>query len=296
MQERKLGKTGHRSSVVTFGAAALWNVSQAEADAAIELAVEHGVNHFDVAPTYGKAERLLGPWMEKNHKKIFLASKTRDRSKTKAWESIKRSLESLGVDYFDLYQFHGVNDLETLNVILGNRGALEAVLEAKEQGLVRHIGITGHRPFVQVEGLNRFDFDTVQFPINRVVAANANDFTDFALLLELAQEKDVGTIGIKTIAKRPWEAIMHTYSTWYEPFDEQAEIDKSLWFALSQDITMATLPADLRLWSPVIDAAERFIPLDLQEQEKIVSEVKDYKPLYTVYGRPLVGPWQGYVV
>lgn len=290
MQKRKLGKTGHRSSVVTFGAAALWNVSQAEADAAIELAMEHGVNHFDVAPTYGKAERLLRPWMEKNHKEVFLACKTRDRSKTKAWESIKRSLEWLGVGYFDLYQFHGVNDLETLNVILGHRGALEAVLEAKDQGLVRHIGITGHRPFVQVEALNRFDFDTVQFPINRVMAANADDFTDFTLLLELAQEKDVGTIGIKAIAKRPWEAIMHMYSTWYEPFDDQTEIDKSLWFVLSQDITTAALPADLRLWSSVINAGKRFIPLDLQRQEEIVSEVKDYKPIYTVYGRPIVGP------
>jgi len=288
MQKRRLGRTGHMSSLVTFGAAALWNASQAEADAAIELAMEHGVNHFDVAPTYGKAESLLGPWMEKNHKKVFLASKTRHRGKTKAWESIKRSLESLGVDYFDLYQFHGVNDLETLNVILGHRGALEAVLEAREQGLVRHIGITGHKPFVQMEGLNRFDFDTVQFPINRVAAANANDFTDFTLLLELAQEKDVGTIGIKAIAKRPWEAIMHMYSTWYEPFDEQTDIDKSLWFSLSQDITTVTLPADLRLWSPVIGAAERFIPLEAQEQEKIVSEVKDYKPIYTPDGSPLV--------
>lgn len=288
MQKRRLGRTGHMSSLVTFGAAALWNASQAEADAAIELAMEHGVNHFDVAPTYGKAESLLGPWMKKNHKEVFLASKTRNRGKTKAWESIKRSLESLGVDHFDLYQFHGVNDLETLNVIFGHRGALEAALEAREQGLVRHIGITGHKPFVQMEGLNRFDFDTVQFPINRVAAANANDFTDFSLLLELAQEKDVGTIGIKAIAKRPWEAIMHMYSTWYEPFDEQTDIDKSLWFSLSQDITTATLPADLRLWSPVINAAERFIPLEAQEQEKIVSEVKDYKPIYMPDGRPLV--------
>ena len=280
MEKRRLGRTGHSSSVVTFGGAALWNVSQAEADAAIELALEHGVNHFDVAPTYGQAERLLGPWMEKHHKEIFLACKTRDRSKRKAWESIKRSLELLRVDHFDLYQFHRVNDLETLNVILGHRGAIEAVIEAKEQGLVKHIGITGHRPFVQVEALNRFDFETVLFPINRVLAANANDYTEFSLLLELAKEKDVGTIGIKAIAKRPWEAITHKYSTWYEPFEEQSEIDKSLWYALSQGITTAALPADLRLWPLVIDAAERFSAIDLQEQERFVSEVKDYRPIF----------------
>jgi aryl-alcohol dehydrogenase-like predicted oxidoreductase len=280
MEKRRLGRTGHSSSVITFGSAALWNISQAEADAAIELALEHGVNHFDVAPMYGKAERLLGPWMEKHHKEIFLACKTNYRSKSKAWESIKRSLELLRVDHFDLFQFHRVNDLETLNVILGHGGALEAVLEAKEKGLVRHIGITGHRPFVQVEGLNRFDFETILFPINRVLAANANDYTDFSLLLELAREKDVGTIGIKAIAKRPWAAIAHKYATWYEPFEEQTEIDKSLWYALSQGITTAALPADLRLWPMVIDAAERASALDLKTQEQFVAEVKDYKPIF----------------
>lgn len=280
MEKRRLGRTGQSSSVLAFGGAALWNVSQAEADAAIELALKHGVNHFDVAPIYGKAEMLLGPWMEKHHNEVFLACKTRERSKTRAWESIKRSLELLRVDHFDLYQFHGVNDVETLNVILGNRGAMEAVLEAKEQGLVRRIGITGHRPFVQVEALNRFDFETALFPINRVLAANANDYTEFSLLLEVAKEKNIGTIGIKAIAKRPWEAIMHKYSTWYEPFEQQSEIDKSLWYALSQGITTAALPADLRLWPLVIDAAERFTKLDPEEQENFVSEVKDYKPIF----------------
>jgi len=187
MEKRRLGKTEHMSSVLTFGSAALWQVTQAEADSAIELAIEHGVNHFDVSPRYGQAEMRLGPWMEKHHKEVFLACKTTERSKARAWESIKRSLETLRVDYFDLYQFHGVNDLETLNVILSPGGALEAVLEAKEQGLVRHIGITGHRPAVHVEALNRFQFDTVLFPISRVLAAHRNDYTDFIVLLEALQ-------------------------------------------------------------------------------------------------------------
>ena len=234
------------SSLLTFGSAALWKVTQEEADAAIELAVEHGVNHFDVSPTYGQAEIRLGPWMEKHHKEIFLACKTRERSRTKAWEDLKRSLETLRVDHFDLYQFHGVDDLETLNVVLGLEGALEAVLEAKEQGLIKHIGITGHRPFVHVEALNRFDFDTVLFPLNRVLAAHRNDFNDFITLLEVARQKDVGTIAIKALAKRPWEAIIRMYRTWYEPFDEQTEMDKSLWYTLSQGVTTAAMPGDLR--------------------------------------------------
>ncbi|MFC1984363.1 aldo/keto reductase [Chloroflexota bacterium] len=280
MEKRRLGKTENMSSIITFGSAALWEVSQAEADAAIELAIEHGVNHFDVSPNYGEAEVRLGSWMQKHHKEIFLACKTTERGKARAWESIKRSLELLKVDYFDLFQFHAVNDIETLNVVLSHVGALEAVLEAKEQGLVRHIGITGHRPFVHIEALNRFDFDTILFPINRVLAAHRSDYTDFLPLLEIARQKDVGTIGIKAVTKRPWEAAMRMYRTWYEPFDEQEEIDKSLWYALSQGITTAAMPADLRLWSLVIDAAERFRILDIHEQEEVISEVKQHKPIF----------------
>ena len=280
MEKRRLGKTEQMSSVIAFGSAALWKVSQAQADAAIELATEHGVNHFDVAPSYGQAEIRLGPWMQKHHKEVFLACKTTERGKTGAWESIKRSLEMLKVDYFDLYQLHGVDDLETLNAVLSPRGALEAVLEAKEQGLVRHIGITGHRPFVQIEALNRFDFDTLLFPVNRVLAAHRNDFNDFTLLLEIAQQKDVGTIGIKAVAKRPWESGMRMYQTWYEPFDEQTEIDKSLWYALNQGITTTAMPADLHLWPLVIDAAERFRGMDAGEQEEVVSQVRQYRSIF----------------
>jgi aryl-alcohol dehydrogenase-like predicted oxidoreductase len=280
MEKRRLGKTGHMSSVITLGGAAFWKIKQSEAEVAIDLAVEHGVNHFDVSPTYGEAEARLGPWLEKHCKGIFLACKTRERSKARAWEELKKSLDVLRVDHFDLYQFHGVDDVETLNVVLGYEGALEAVLEAKQQGLVRYIGITGHRPFIHVEALNRFEFDTVLFPLNRVLAAHRNDFTDFTTLLKVAQKKDVGTIAIKAITKRPWEGPMHMYQTWYEPFDEQVEIDKSLWYTLSQGVTTAAMPSDLRLWPMVIDAAERFKPLDAREQEMAVSEVTCFRPLF----------------
>ena len=281
MEKRRLGKTEHMSSIITFGSAALWSVTQGEADAAIELAVKYGVNHYDVSPMYGQAEIRLGPWMEKHHKDIFLACKTTERSKTRAWESIKRSLETLKVDYFDLYQFHGVSDLETLNVVLGPGGALEAVLEAKEQGLVHHIGLTGHRPFVHIEALNRFDFETVLFPVNRVLAAHRNDYNDFSLLVEITQKKDVGTIGIKAVTKRPWESTMHMYRTWYEPFDKQEEIEKCLWYSLSQGITTAALPSDLSLWPLILDAAERYRPLSQLEQEDAIAEVQQYKPLFS---------------
>jgi aryl-alcohol dehydrogenase-like predicted oxidoreductase len=280
MQYRKLGKTGHESSIISFGGAALWDVTQEEADAAIQMVIERGVNHFDIAPRYGQAEVLAGPMVEKYRKDIFLACKTTERSKAGAWESIKRSLDRLRTDYFDLYQMHMVSDAETLNVVTGPGGALEAIVEARDQGLVRHIGITGHRPYVQVEAINRFDFDTVLFPLNRVLAAHRNDYTEFQFLLDTAQRKNIGTIAIKAIARQPWNPGMRMYRTWYEPFTEQADIDKSLWYTLSQGVSTAVLPGDLRLWPKVIDAAERFKPMGEWEQEAAIAEAKVYKPIF----------------
>ncbi|MBL7165648.1 MAG: aldo/keto reductase [Dehalococcoidales bacterium] len=280
MENRRLGRTEHLSSVLTFGAAALWQVTEAEAEAAIDLAVGHGVNHIDVAPSYGQAEIRLGPWLEKHRNSVFLACKTGERSKAGAWESIKQSLDRLRVDHFDLFQFHAVNDVETLNVILGPGGALEAVLEAKEQKLLRHIGITGHRPFVLVDAIQRFQFDTVLFPLSRVLAAHRNDYTDFSILLDQARQKDVGTIAIKSVARQPWQGTMHMYRTWYEPFSRQADIDKCLWYTLSQGVTTAAMPGDLSLWPLLIDAAERLRALDEQEQDEMVSEARRYRPIF----------------
>jgi aryl-alcohol dehydrogenase-like predicted oxidoreductase len=280
VEKRELGRTTHMSSVVTFGGAALWKCTQGEADRAIELAIQHGVNHFDVAPSYGEAESRLGPWMEKHQKEIFLGCKTQERSKRGAWESIKRSLDRLRVDYFDLFQLHAVDDIETLNVVLSPVGALEAVQEAKQQGLVKFIGITGHRPFTHVEALSRFDFDTVLFPLNRIMASRRNDFSDFRPLLELVKQKNVGTLAIKSVAKRPWEGTMHMYKTWYEPFDEQEDIDKSLWFTLSQGVTTAPMPGDLSLWPMVLSAAERYKPMTRDQEREAVDKVKNYKHLF----------------
>jgi aryl-alcohol dehydrogenase-like predicted oxidoreductase len=280
LEKRRLGKTGHLSSIVTFGGAAVGKVTQDEADQAINLAQEHGINHIDVAPAYGDAELRLGPWLEKHRKDVFLGCKTQARHKAGAWESIKRSLERLRVDSFDLYQFHAVDDLETLSVVLGPGGALEAVLEAKQQGLIRFIGITGHRPYTHVEALNRFDFDTVLFPLSRIHAAHVNDLNNFAPLLEAARRKDVGMIAINAISKRPWDGATRTHRTWYEPFDTQEEIDKSLWYTLSQGVTTAPLPSDLQLWPMVIDAAERFRPMTPDEQSAALSDVAQYRPIY----------------
>ena len=282
METRRLGKTGHMSSILIFGGFALFSVEQKQADAALETALEKGINHIDVSPIYGEAEARIGSWIGRNGKQFFLACKTHERSKSVAWENLQRSLETLKVDHFDLFQLHGVDDRDTLNTVLGPGGALEAVLDARDQGLVSYIGITGHQPATQKEALDRFDFYTVLFPLNRIHAAHLQDWNDFFPLLETARQKDVGVLAIKSIAKGTWDesvSTSHRYNTWYEPFDEASEIRKSLQYTLSQDITSAVMPGDLKLWPMVIDAAESFISLSEEEQKRVVSQAVRYQPL-----------------
>jgi len=282
MDKRRLGKTEHMSSILIFGSFALFRISQKAADATLEMALENGINHIDVSPLYGDAEKHLGSWFRKNGKKFFLGCKTNERRKTGAWKSLKCSLDTLKVDCFDLFQLHGVDDVKTLNTVLGPGGALEAVLEAKQQDLVHYIGITGHNPPLQNKALQRFDFDTVMFPLNRVHAIHPTDWNDFAPLLQTSRQKDVGVIAIKSVAKRAWEdhqARSHPYNTWYEPFDEASEIERSLWYTLSQDITAAMLPGELQLWPMIIDAAKRFKPLSKKKQQEVMSQVAQYQPL-----------------
>ena len=282
METRKLGRTGQMSSIVTFGSFALLQASQQEADAALDMARRVGINHIDVSPIYGLAEERIGSWIKRNDRHFFIGCKTHQRDKEGAWESIKRSLDTLSIDRFDLFQFHGVDSIEIVKKILGPGGAMEAVLEARKQGLLKYIGITGHRPDVQNQALELYDFDTVMFPLNRVHAAHFQEWNDFRPLIKSARQKDVGVLVIKSVAKQLWENpddTHHTYQTWYEPFDNPAEIEKSLWYTLSQDITSAVLPGDLKLWPAAIDAAQRFESLDTATQQEYVASASGYQPL-----------------
>jgi aryl-alcohol dehydrogenase-like predicted oxidoreductase len=283
MEKRRLGKTGHMSSILIFGGFALFNITQKAADAAIENALENGINHIDVSPFYGDAEKHLGSWFKRHGKKeFFLACKTAERRKQGAWEGLKRSLDTMKVDKFDLFQLHGVDKLEILEIALGPGGAMEAILEAKQQGLVDNIGITGHNPPLYNTALERFDFDTVLFPLNRIHAVHPTDWNEYRPLLKTARKKDVGVMAIKSVAKGTWvdakQGPPH-HNTWYEPFTEPAEIEKSLWFTLSQDTTAAVLPGELTLWPTIIDAAQRFKPLSKKEQQEYMSQAAQYQPL-----------------
>jgi len=283
MDKRRLGRTGHMSTVVTFGAAALWRVSQAEADKAIELALAHGVNHIDVAPSYGEAELRLGPWLARHRQDFFLGCKTMERGRKGARAELHRSLERLQVDSFDLYQLHAVGEMAELDKALAPGGAIEAIVEAREQGLVRFIGITGHghqAPAVHAEALRRFPFDTVLLPLNFVLWANADYRRDFQALLKLAAERDVGLMVIKALAKRPWGEREHTYNTWYEPFDDQPSIDRGVRFVLSQNITTLISSGDVRLIPLILQAAERYRPLSAAEQVELVSTAPAFATIF----------------
>src|SRR5581483_8254853 len=235
LERRRLGRTGHMSSVVTFGAAGIGRADQATADKAIQLALDAGVNHFDVAPSYGDAELRLGPWMSQIRGQIFLNCKTNKRTKDEAAAELRRSLERLRVDKFDLYQLHSVGKRADMEACLAPGGAFEALLAAKDEGLTRHLGITGHThdaPSTMVWALSQYDFDTVMFPLNFVLWAIPQYRPDAQALLALCMAKNVGGHSIKPAARGPWGDQPHNHTTWYQPFEDQDHIDRSVAFNL----------------------------------------------------------------
>lgn len=282
MITRPLGKTGHRASVLAFGGAAFWqDADEARAAAALEDALARGVNHVDVAPSYGDAERVLGAAVARNRDRLFLACKTMERRARKAREELHRSLERLRTDRFDLYQCHAVSDAYDLERLLAPGGALEAIVEARDTGLVRSIGITGHHCGVLRDALARFPFDTVMFPVNPIQAADPRPATDYRPVLAAALARGVGTIGIKAIALGPWQSrAAQTYTTWYRPADDPAEMARRLRFALTHPIATTVLPSDTRLWPPLFDVVSSFAPLADDEIERMIADAHGSTPIY----------------
>jgi aryl-alcohol dehydrogenase-like predicted oxidoreductase len=283
METRRFGRTGHMSTIAIFGAAAFWEISQADADKVMEQVIAAGVNHIDVAPSYGQAEDRVGPWMPRERQRFFLGCKTMERTKDAAWKEMQASLKRLKTESFDLYQFHAVNSFEELDAVTMKGGALEAAVEAKRAGLTRFIGITGHgvdAPAIYLEALRRFDFDSVLFPLNFVQMANPEYRKNAEALIAECRRKDVGTMVIKTIAKASWDDRPHTATTWYEPFNQMDEIQRGVNYALSQDVTGLCTAGDTRILPLVFEACEKFTPLDSVEQEKLIESGKAFQPLF----------------
>ena len=283
MEQRRFGRTEHLSTLAIFGAAAFYEVEQDVADAAMEQVIAARVNHIDVAPGYGQAEERLGPWLARERESFFLGCKTQERRRDGAAADLKRSLERLQVEAFDLYQLHAVTTMEELDQVTAPGGALEVAIEVREAGLTRFIGITGHgvdAPAVFLEALERFDFDTVLFPLNFIQFANPVYRSNAEQLLRVCRERDVGVMIIKAIAKGPWGDKPKAYNTWYEPFDDAEHIQQGVDFALSQDVTGLCTVADVTLLPLFLEACEAFTSLTDDQQAALVATAADYEPLF----------------
>ena len=271
MEYRRLGRLDHRSSVLLYGAAALASVEQEVADRSIQEALDAGINHFDVAASYGDAELRLGPWMPRIRDRIFLATKTGERSREAAWSQINASLERLQTERLDLLQLHAVGDLEDLDRAVGPRGALEAATRAVDEGLVGAVGITGHgseAPAVHLEALRRFPFATVLTPLNPVLWRDAAYQESYEALAEEVHRQDAGLMIIKTISRRNWPDGPEgaPYTTWYEPLDGDERIRAAVsWVLAHEEITGLATAGDIRLLSATITAEQNRIPAEEAE-------------------------------
>lgn len=259
--QQPFGRTGHMSTQVIFGGAALWVASQDEADRILDLILEYGINHIDTAPSYGDSELRIGPWMDQHRKQFFLATKTLERTYQGARDEIRRSLERLHTDQIDLLQLHYLVKPEEWEVAMGPGGALEAAIEAREQGLIRFIGVTGHDvPIARMHlrSLERFDFDSVLLPYSYILMQNSEYAADFAALLAVCQSRQVAVQTIKGITRRPWGDKPKTHQTWYEPLQDQAAIDHAVHWILSRPGLFLNTPGDMSVLPKVLNAASRF--------------------------------------
>lgn len=257
----EFGRTGHLSTKIIFGAAAIGRVTQEEANATLDILLSYGINHLDTAASYGEAELRIGPWMKNYRMDFFLATKTEDRTRVAARESIERSLERLRTDQVDLIQLHNLSNKDEWEIALGPGGALEAMIEARQQGLVRFIGITGHGTGIASLhrlALERFDFDSVLLPYNYAMMQNEQYASDFCELIKVCRERRVAVQTIKSLTRSPWGERPHTRNTWYEPFEEQADIDIAVSYVLGNQDFFLNSVGDVNLLPRVLNAASRF--------------------------------------
>jgi aryl-alcohol dehydrogenase-like predicted oxidoreductase len=284
MEKRRLGRTGHLSTVMVFGTAAFWEIEQDAADKISDMVLAAGINHIDVAPSYGQAEIRVGPWLEAHRDKFFLGCKTGERGKEDAWAELQQSLKNLRTDSFNLYQLHAITNISELDKVTSPGGALDALVQAREQGLTKYLGITGHgmhSPATFSIALDRFDFDTVMFPIYPTLFADVNYRSDTLGLLKKCAERDVGVMIIKSIAKEPWGDREKTRNTWYVPYEKQQEITKAVHFVLSQPAVTAIASAgDVNILPMVINAAESFQPVNADEQQALIEERQELETIF----------------
>jgi aryl-alcohol dehydrogenase-like predicted oxidoreductase len=255
------GRTGHKSSRVLFGAAALGSVSQQVADQTLELLLKHGVNHIDTAASYGDSELRVAPWLKREPGRFFLATKTGKRDEKGARDELHRSLDRLGVDHVDLWQLHSLADPIEWDQALSPGGALDAALIAREEGLIKWIGVTGHGAQIAAthrRSLDRFDFDSVLLPYNYITMQSPYYRENFDALAKTCEERNTAVQTIKSIALRPWMENEHSRTTWYQPLESAEDIDLAVWWALGRKGVFVNSVGDVNLLHLVLEAAEDF--------------------------------------
>ena len=279
----RFGNTGHESTRTIFGAAALGRATDEEAAPVLELLLRYGVNHIDTAAAYGRSERRVGTWMASHRKEFFLATKTGERTYEKARDQFHHSLERMHVDSVDLLQLHNLVEPDEWEVAMSPGGALEAAIEAREQGLTRFIGVTGHGVTVarmHIRSLERYAFDSVLLPYNYAMMQNRQYAQDFAELRALCEERGVAMQTIKGITLGPWGERPHTHGTWYQPLEEQGDIDRAVHWVLGGPSLFLNTAADIELLPRILDAASRFsVPPSDAEMEEMAA-ARGVAPLF----------------
>ncbi len=281
--QEDFGRTGHRSSRTIFGAASLSRVTQAEADRTLEVLLRYGVNHIDTAASYGDSELRIAPWLAREPGRFFIATKTGGRQGGAARDELHRSLDRLGVDHVDLWQLHNLADPIEWDIALSPGGVIEAAMDARDQGLVKWIGVTGHGAQIAANhrrSLDRFDFDSVLLPYNFVTMGLPYYAENFEALVRTCAERKVAVQTIKSIAAKPWRGREHSRTTWYQPLEAQSDIDLAVWWVLGRPGVFLNTVGDIELLPRVLDAAERFEKRPTDAQMTALLERSQTEPLF----------------
>ncbi len=277
IEKNVLGRINHMSTHAIFGGVALATVTQAEADRALEVLLEYGVNHIDTSANYGDSELRIGPWMDQHRQDFFLATKTGERWYQNALDGMQRSLERLRVDQVDLMQLHSMADVVESEAVMGPGGALDALVEARDRGWTRFVGVTAHglaAPKMLKRHLGRFDFDSVLLPCNYLLMQNPEYAADFGQLMNLCRERNVAVRTMKAIGRDVWGDQPRTAYTWYQPLTDQEAIDKAVHWVMGQpDIFLATA-GDINVFPKVLLAVSRFekVPSDEEMRQLVAAQ------------------------
>ena len=282
--KQPFGRTGHDSTRTVFGAASLSEVTQAQADKTFDLLQSYGINHIDTAASYGDSELRIAPWLKQHRDDFFLATKTGERTYQGAKDQLHRSLERLGVDSVDMIQLHNLAQEDEWQTVFGPEGALEAVTEARDEGLVRFIGVTGHGlgiAAMHARSLKQFDFDAVLLPYSYILMQNEQYAQDFEALMKLCRARNTAVQTIKSVTRRPWGDHAQTRATWYEPLETQDSVDKMVHWTMGRDNVFLCTVGDVNVLPKMLDAASRFETRPTDEELEAVIQEREMAPLFT---------------